>query len=211
MVKLFIVEDHPIFLTGLVGFLSKSGHQISGTASNFAEAMAKLPNLQTDVAIFDVNLPDGSGIDLVEAVRDQGLNLSTILLSGQISSEDSRRAMECGVNGMLLKHSAPEIVLKCIDSVLLGHRWIEDQIMDTAMASAAPSTTEFADATSLTRAEKAIATQVVSGLRNREVAEILGLSEGTVKVHVHNIFRKLGVNSRTALAYKWRDAERLSA
>lgn len=72
------------------------------------------------------------------------------------------------------------------------------------MASDAMSTRELAEPANLTRAEKAIATQVVSGLRNREVAEILGLSEGTVKVHVHNIFPNLGVNSRTALAFRLR-------
>lgn len=205
MASLFIVEDHPIFLTGLIGFLSESGHQIADTAINFNEAMAKLPTLQADVAIFDVHLPDGNGVDLVEGIRDQGLKPLTILLSGQISSADSRRAMACGVNGMLLKDSAPAIVLKCIESVLLGHRWIEDKIMDTAMASDAMPTRESVEPANLTRAEKAIATQVVSGLRNREVAEILGLSEGTVKVHVHNIFRKLGVNSRTALAFRLRE------
>jgi DNA-binding NarL/FixJ family response regulator len=206
MARLFIVEDHPIFLTGLIGFLSESGHQIAGTASNFAEAMAKLPSLQADVAIFDVHLPDGNGVDLIEAVRDQGLTLLTILLSGQVSSEDSRRAMACGVNGMLLKDSSPAIVQKCIESVLLGHRWIEDKIMEMAMASDAVVARPLIEPANLTRAEKAIATQVVSGLRNREVAEILGLSEGTVKVHVHNIFKKLGVNSRTALAHKLRAA-----
>ena len=206
MARLFIVEDHPIFLTGLIGFLSESGHQIADTASNFTEALVKLPTLRADVAIFDVHFPDGNGVDLVEAVRDHGQKLSTILLSGRISPEDSRRAMACGVNGMLLKDSAPAIVLKCIDSVLLGHRWIEDKIMDTAMASDAPLPRGLLEPANLTRAEKAIATQVVSGLRNREVAEILGLSEGTVKVHVHNIFRKLGVNSRTALAFRLRQA-----
>jgi DNA-binding NarL/FixJ family response regulator len=159
MARLFIVEDHPIFLTGLIGFLSDSGHQIADTASNFKDAIAKLPTVQADVAIFDVHLPDGSGIDLVQAIRDQELALSAILLSGQIAPEDSRRAMACGVNGMLLKDSSPAIVLKCIDSVLLGHRWIEDKIMDTAMASDAVSARPLLEPANLTRAEKAIATQ----------------------------------------------------
>ena len=206
MARLFIVEDHPIFLSGLIGFLSESGHHIADTASNFTEAMEKLPTLQADVAIIDVHLPDGNGVDLVEAVRHQGLKLSTMLLSGHVSSEDGRRAMACGVNGMLLKDSAPAIVLRCIESVMLGYRWIEDKIMDTAIASDTSPTSKLVEVANLTRAEKAIATQVVSGLRNREVAEILGLSEGTVKVHVHNIFKKLGVNSRTALALRLRQA-----
>lgn len=205
MAKLFIVEDHPIFLSGLVGFLSENGHDIIDAANSFAEAMTKLPATQAEVAVFDVNLPDGNGVGLVEAVRDQNLSLSTILLSGQVSAQEGRRAMAGGVNGMLLKDSAPAIVLKCIESVLLGHRWIEDKIMDTTMAPDVSPAGEFIEPANLTRAEKAIATQVVSGLRNREVAEILGLSEGTVKVHVHNIFRKLGVNSRTALAFRLRE------
>jgi DNA-binding NarL/FixJ family response regulator len=203
--RLFIVEDHLIFLDGLAGFLSESGHDIIDSANSFTEAMAKLPDTRAEVAIFDVNLPDGNGVDLVEAVRDQRLALSTILLSGQVSARDGKRAMACGVNGMLLKDSAPDIVLKCVESVLLGHRWIEDKIMDNAMATDTLTVRPPVEPAALTRAEKAIATQVVSGLRIREVAEILGLSEGTVKVHVHNIFRKLGVNSRTALAFRFRE------
>ena len=73
MARLFIVEDHPIFLTGLIGFLSKSGHQIADTANNFTQAMAKLPRVQADVANSDVHLPDGSGVDL--AVQFAGASL----------------------------------------------------------------------------------------------------------------------------------------
>ena len=204
MARLFIVDDHPIFLAGLMALLLQGGHQIADTASNVSIVMAKLPNVQADVALFDVHLPDGNGVDLVQLVKDQALNLSTILLAGSIASQDSRRAMTYGVNGMLLKGSAPEIVLKCIDSVLLGHRWIENKIMDNAIAADAESRQNLIERTPLTRAEQAIATHVISGLRNRQVAEIVGLSEGTVKVHVHNIFRKLAVNSRTALAFKLR-------
>jgi two-component system nitrate/nitrite response regulator NarP len=200
-----IVEDHPIFMNGLIGFLSESGHQIACAATDCADALAKLPTAQVDAAIIDVHLPDGNGVDLVAAIRDQGHAIATILLSGDITAQESRRALAHGVNGMLLKDCEPAIVLRCIESVLSGHRWIDDKIMDCAMAVGSTPTTYITNPSNLTRAEKAIADQVVSGLRNREVASMLGLSEGTVKVHVHNIFRKLGVNSRTALAYRLRE------
>jgi two-component system nitrate/nitrite response regulator NarP len=199
-----VVEDHPIFLNGLVSFLSENGHEIVAVAGTCADALNKLDQVKVDVAIFDVNLPDGSGVDLIGAVREKRLPMATILLSGDISAPDSRRAMTLGVKGMLLKDADPSIVLRCIASVLDGHRWIEDKIMDSAMAEGNAPSSKIVDPANLTRAERAVADQVVSGLRNREVAQLLGLTEGTVKVHVHNIFRKLGVNSRTALAYQLR-------
>jgi DNA-binding NarL/FixJ family response regulator len=204
MARIMIVEDHPIFLHGLTDFLSRNGHEICCVARSRADALEKLSASHADVAILDVHLPDGSGIDLVSEIRGQKLAIATILLSGAMTSQECKQAMAQGVNGMLLKDSDPDIVLRCIDSVLMGHRWIEGAIMDSAMSAGSAPAQSNVGAGVLTRAERAIADQVISGLRNREVANILGLSEGTVKVHVHNIFRKLGVNSRTALAHQLR-------
>jgi DNA-binding NarL/FixJ family response regulator len=190
MARLMIVDDHPIFLSGLIDFLSLNGHDIVASSRTRADALARFADTGPEIVIADYSLPDGSGLDLVADLQTHGASAPTIILTAQISAKESRSALSLGVNGLILKESDPQIILRCIESVMLGHRWIDNKIMEAKLIAEV----------SLTRAEEAVAALVADGLRNREIAETLNIAEGTVKVHVHSILKKMGVKSRTALA-----------
>jgi two-component system, NarL family, nitrate/nitrite response regulator NarL len=121
------------------------------------------------------------------------------LLTVHIGPQDSRRDIEAGVNGLILNESDPTIILRCIESVTLGQRWIDNTIMENAFSPDAVRDGSYAEGL-LTKSEALVARYVTEGMRNREIAAQLNISEGPVKLHVHRILRKLGFQTRTALA-----------
>jgi two-component system nitrate/nitrite response regulator NarP len=199
MADLMIVDDHPIFLSGLTEFLQDNGHNVAASARSFGEALGNLPVSGPDIMIVDYKLPDGNGLDLLDHFKAMGRNAPAILLTAHIGAQESRRAMESGVNGMILKESEPGIILRCIESVQLGQRWIDNKIMDSALSRDTLAGDPRREGL-LTKSEASVARYVAEGLRNREIAERLNITEGTVKVHVHRILRKLGMQTRTSLA-----------
>jgi two-component system nitrate/nitrite response regulator NarP len=104
------------------------------------------------------------------------------------------------VNGVLLKESAPALLRTCLDAVRNGGRWIDRSILEQALATSMEQEGRRGKLSALSVKERAIVGLITKGLRNRQIADELGLTEGTVKVHLHNIYAKLGVANRTELA-----------
>lgn len=199
MANLLIVDDHPLFLDGLQQFLEASGHTILCCARSVQDALYKLQTEAPEVLILDLSMKDGGGLSILSAIREQGNTVPAIFLTVSIRPEQTMDALRLGVNGIVLKESDPEELLNCIATVLTGENRIDPGIMEQALLHSVVAKNRVTSEDVLTEREKQIASLIRAGLRNKVIAEKCGLTEGTVKVHLHSIFQKLGVKSRAEL------------
>lgn len=203
MADLLIADDHPIFLSGLRSFLEAHGHTVISQTSSAEETIKALRTIKPDVVMVDVHMTGGGGMEVLKHVREIGLKVPMIFLTVGIDGEDISEALRLGVNGMVLKNNEPQSLLECIEAMLRGEDWFEDGIIDVLIAHQQrpePAKSSVAGKMqSLSAREKEIAELVSQGARNREIAKQFGITEGTVKVHLHRIYRKLGIASRGEL------------
>jgi two-component system nitrate/nitrite response regulator NarP len=204
MKRVLIADDHPFILAGLESILRDGDYRIVGTASRGDTALDALPTLRPDILILDVNMPGRSGVEVLRTLRSRGDNRPVILLTAHVEDKVLLEVLALGVQGFLLKDGAQSRLLECLDAVAQGGRWIEQSLLQRALDLSihGGGSSPF---DGLTEREKAIAALVAQGLRNKEAASELGMTEGTVKVYLHRIYEKLGVGSRTELALLARD------
>lgn len=200
MAQIAIVDDHPIFLDGMAQFLSSHGHDVIFCARSVSEAISRLQADQPDLLILDVSMKDGGGLAILSAIRQSGSNVPVIFMTVHIRPDQTLEAIKLGVDGVVLKDSDPKELLTCIDEVLDGNKSIAPAVMEQALVhSISAPQNENNSLAALTDREMEIAGLIRAGLRNREIAARCGLTEGTVKVHLHSIFQKLGIKSRSEL------------
>jgi two-component system nitrate/nitrite response regulator NarP len=195
MAKILIADDHPVFLSGLETLLAAAGHEMLSCARDAVEALAKLRECSADLLVTDVSMPEGGGLRLLRDIRAGGSSLPVIFLTVGIEWQRIIEAMTLGVNGIVLKTSDPQDLLTCINAVAVGDDWFDD----TVLAAVRGENDRRHDLADLTRREIQIAMLGGEGLRNREIAARLGVSEGTVKIHLNRIFSKLDIESRAEL------------
>ena len=145
-------------------------------------------------------MKDGGGLAILSAIRESGSTVPVIFMTVHIRPDQTLEAIKLGVDGVVLKDSDPKELLTCITEVLDGNKSISPTVMEQALVHSisAPSN-ENNSLAALTDRELEIAGLIRAGLRNREIAARCGLTEGTVKVHLHSIFQKLGIKSRSEL------------
>ena len=200
MAQIAIVDDHPIFLDGMAQFLRSHGHDVIFCARSVSEAIARLQADRPDLLILDVSMKDGGGLAILSAIRQSGSNVPVIFMTVHIRPDQTLEAIKLGVDGVVLKDSDPKELLTCIDEVLDGNKSIAPAVMEQALVhSISAPQNENNSLAALTDREMEIAGLIRAGLRNREIAARCGLTEGTVKVHLHSIFQKLGIKSRSEL------------
>ena len=199
--RVVIADDHPIVLSGLKALLGlRPGTEIVGSAGDGATALETILTAEPDLAILDINMPALSGVDVLERVEGEGLSTRVILLTASASDAHIERAVSYGAWGIMLKDSAADDLLVCIDKVIAGERWLPPDLIGPAIARETQRRSEkrnLEDA--LTAREQELVHLVAEGLSNKHIARRLNISEGTVKIHLHNIYQKLGVSNRTAL------------
>lgn len=198
-VRIVIVDDHPIVLQGLQQLLGhEADFDVVGACRSADEAVAAIQSLSPDLVVLDLRMQGGSGID---AMRRAGRGTwRTVVLTAAITDDEIAQVIDAGATGIVLKESSPAALIDCIRQVHDGKRWIDPEMLGRGVervlrrdkARPAP---EF----SLTPREREIVRLVAEGLRNREIASRLSISEGTVKIHLHNVYDKLGVDGRLEL------------
>lgn len=200
--KVMIVDDHPFFIHGLERYLSATGKYQIRSALSVAEAMTQIYQFDPHLIMMDVSMADGGGMAMLRQVKER-LLVKTMFLTVQIDPEDTIEALRLGIDGIALKDSDPEEIVRSIDAILAGHAAIDPSVTERALRHSVnnPTPTLRQDDLLTTR-ESEIVDFLCTGLRNKEIADRVGLSEGTIKVHLHNVYRKLGVNSRSELIIK---------
>jgi len=196
--RVLLVDDHPMIGAALDMLLRGSSYELLGRARSAAEANREIAKLKPDLVLIDVNLPDGSGLDVLRRLSRSRVRPPAILLTAGMDESQLLTAADLNPEGMVLKTSDPSLLTDCMDAVVAGNRWIDPEIADRTRRAQ-----ERADsAPPLTRRERELIELVRQGLRNRDIAAELGVTEGTVKVYLHAIFDKLQVENRTELALR---------
>ena len=197
----FLLDDHDIVRKGVRALLESAGDiRIVGEASTVADAKRLIPDLHPRVVIMDVDLPDGSGIDLCRDLRDLSPDTRTLVLTSNDQEESIAAAMSAGAVGYVLKQVQGTSLLSAVRTVASGHSLIDPALarrMISWMEHGSEAPHELAG---LTDQQLRILSLLAEGLTNKEIGSRLYLAEKTVKNHVTRILAKLGVQRRTQAA-----------
>jgi DNA-binding NarL/FixJ family response regulator len=180
---------------------------VVGTAIDCPGSLSAIRAHRPDVAILDIRLPAESGLEVASAIMREGLPTRIVLVGETINDRESLEALRLGIHGVLLKEMAPRLLVQCIRKVHAGGHWVEQEsLRRTAENLLREEASPRPDSPSLTGAEVRVARVVAQGARNKEIADHLGVSESTVKNHLHSIYTKLNVSSRRDLVRWYRTA-----
>ena len=189
-IRVLSIDDHPLVREGLAALInSQTDMCVVGQGSTGHEAIKLFRELQPDVALMDVRLPDMSGIDAMITILSGSPQARVIMVTSSEGDVEMQRALEGGAKGYILKSMPPREALEAIRKVHTGKKAIPTEIA-TRLAN------HISDET-LTAREIEVLQQVAEGNRNRDIADRLFISEGTVKVHIQHIMEKLGASDRT--------------
>jgi DNA-binding NarL/FixJ family response regulator len=202
VIRIVIADDHPVVRRGLAQFIDdEDGLEVVAECSDGAAAIEAVTRHAPDVLIVDLRMPVLDGLSVVRHFRDAPAGTSIVILAGNISDEEVLEAMRNGAKGVVLKEMAPSLLVACIRKVAAGGTWLEKEAIGRALERLLRqehSRQQVRDV--LTPREVEIVRMVASGLGNREIAEQLFITEGTVKTHLHSVYEKLGVKGRVQLA-----------
>ena len=200
-IRLVLADDHPIVLDGLVNlFRLEPDFQVVARCTNGDECLTTVRRHQPDVLILDIRMPRKDGLAVLRELQRDKQHVNVVLLAAALEEEEVLEAMRLGVRGMVLKELAPKMVVQCVRKVHAGERWFEKQAVGRALETLLRREAGEREAGGiLTPREIEMVGMVALGLRNKEMSERLAISEGTVKIHLHNIYRKLKVENRVEL------------
>jgi two-component system nitrate/nitrite response regulator NarL len=200
MSRILLADDHPMIRTALEALLRGTDFDIVATSSTGEDALKDIARVEPDLLLLDLQMPGGTGMDVIRALNSTGHEISIVVLTAGIDDSSLLEARELGVRGLVLKSSDPTYLLDCLERVKSGGTWIDPELQ--ARIEELSGTLAASPRPSLAPRERQLIRFVSKGLRNREIAEQLGVTEGTVKVYLHAVFEKLGVSSRTELAVR---------
>ena len=200
-ISLVLADDHPIVLDGLRQlFLGEGNFTVLASCADGEQALAAVRAHHPDVLVLDVRLPRKDGLEVLRELAREHLATRVVLLTAMLDESQLLEAVRLGVSGVILKEMSPHLLVKCVQKVHGGGQWLELNAVFRALNNAMKreaGTREVAAA--LTPRELQVVGMIVKGARNKEVAERLFISEGTVKIHLHNIYEKLTVAGRVEL------------
>ena len=204
-IKVVIVDDHTLFREGIKKILAlEKDIEIVGEAFDGEEVISVLNRCEPDIMLLDVKMERVNGLQVLPRIVEQFPVLKVIILTAQVSSAESVKAIRDGARGIILKHAASEFLIKGIRKVAEGELWADSstmtQVVDSLSRKYRVDRSPEKGRKELSDREIEVVTLVASGHRNKEIANKLFISEQTVKTHLSNIFQKLEVNDRLELA-----------
>jgi DNA-binding NarL/FixJ family response regulator len=201
-IRVLVADDHAMFREGLCKLIEAEGDiRVVGQASNGQECLEMLETTKPDVLLLDLKMPEMDGLDVLSGLGGQDTKVRAILLTASEDERDFVEGVRRGARGVVLKQAASESLLEGIRKVNRGEMWIDQRVVAGVMdAMSRPDSASNQKRDLLTERELEIATLVTRGMRNKEIAEKLLISEQTVKNHLHNVYDKLGVSDRLELA-----------
>ena len=189
-IRVLSVDDHPLLSEGIATMInSQPDMQLISQASSGSEAIQQYRQHRPDVTLMDLRLPDVSGIDAMIAIRTEFPEARVVMLTTFEGDVEIQRALQAGARGYLLKNMPPSEILDVIRHVHAGKKRVPPQV--------AAQIAEHMSDEELTSREVEVLRKIAGGNRNKDIAEILFISEETVKVHIKHIMDKLGAKDRT--------------
>ena len=197
-VPVILADDHAFLRSGVQSVLEGSGFEVVAAVGTGADALTAIARHDPAIAILDIRMPQGTGIEVLEALRAQGDERLVVLLTADLEDGALLAALDAGVQGIVLKEGGESHLIACLNTVHAGGRWIPEDIL--ARANQVRDTRARSPFKRLTPREAEMAWMVGQNMRNRDIAERFELTEGAVKFALHAVFRKLEVTTRTELA-----------
>src|ERR1017187_2500135 len=208
-VRIVIADDHPIVRDGLKKLLLlEDDFDVVGEAGDGREVLEKVRELDPDVLLLDLRMPNLDGLGALQALQQVNQRTRVIILTASEDKNEFVQAMKLGCSGIVLKQTAPDLIVKSIRKVYGGEIWLDSHTTAAVMRQfAAPGdltgpagSGKTRERSPLSTREREIVQLVAQGYKNKEMAEKMFISEQTVKNHLHNIFDKLGVSDRLEFA-----------
>jgi DNA-binding NarL/FixJ family response regulator len=200
-IRLVLADDHPPILQGLALLLRQEpDFEVVACCRDGEETLRAVRQLCPDILILDIMMPGKDGLAVLRELHQVEISTRVILLTAAIDEDNLLEAMRLGVAGVVLKEMAVSLLIQCVRKVYGGEQWLERRSIGHAlekMLRREAGTREVAKI--LTPREVEVVRLAATGLRNKEIADRLAISEGTVKIHLHKSYEKLHVDSRVAL------------
>jgi DNA-binding NarL/FixJ family response regulator len=195
-VRILIVDDHGLFRESLARLLAvEPDFQMVGHCATAEEAITMLRDYHVDVVLLDFDLGDHNCTEIVRSSVEGGFGGKFLLVTGGVGARQAAELVRLGVVGIFLKHDLPASLNKAIRDIADGKVWLDQKVLQSTFAGASANRPPAP----LTARERQVLSHIFKGLTNKEIAERLGTSEGSVKASIQQLFSKSGVRTRSQL------------
>jgi DNA-binding NarL/FixJ family response regulator len=199
--RVFVVDDHELVRRGLLELIdNEEDLNVVGQAGNVQEALAALTSVIADVAVLDVRLPDGSGIELCREIRSRYPDIQVLMLTSFLDDEAVLGAVLGGASGYVIKDIKNLDLLEAIRKVAAGEILLDTALVSTVTSRLRKVASPASEIYELTDQEQRVLEHIGRGLTNRQIAESMFLAEKTIKNYVSSLLGKLGLERRTQAA-----------
>jgi len=206
VIRLLIADDHAVVRTGLAQLASTLGDvELVGMAANGEEAVALCAERSPDVILMDLEMPVVNGIEATARIKASHPHVAVVVLTSFSDRERILNALDAGAAGYLLKDAEPEELARAVHAAAAGDAPLDPKAARALLSSRAATS----PAGTLSQREREVLLLVAQGLANKQIARRLSISEKTVKAHLTNVFRTIGVTDRTQAAL-WAEREGLT-
>lgn len=200
-IKVMLADDHILMREGIRQLLEFDGSiEVVDEASDGEECLNKLVTSKPQVLLLDINMPKKNGIKVLEEIKKNKMDVKVLILTVHNEVEYLIQAVDIGVEGYILKDSESAKLKRAINAIVNGENYIQPKLIPALNQRLVNRDVDKDRIESLTNRELEVLIQVANGLFNREIAKSLNISERTVKNHIFNIFKKIGVSDRTQAA-----------
>ena len=200
-IKVMITDDHVLMREGVRQLLEYDGSiKVISEAADGVECLKILETVTPDILLLDINMPNKNGIEVLEDIKNKNIDIKILILTVHNEIEYLLRAVDIGVDGYILKDSESAELKKAINYIYNGENYIQPSLIPVLNSRLVNRNLDKEKIDSLTKRELEVLIQVAYGMFNKEIANILDISERTVKNHISNIFKKIDVNDRTQAA-----------
>jgi DNA-binding NarL/FixJ family response regulator len=204
-IGVLIADDHPVFREGLRALLeAQPGFRVLGEAGDGEQALRLARQLKPQILLLDIRMPNLSGLEVLRELKRIPNQTHTIILTAAVEKSQLLEALQMGARGVILKHSATDVLFEGIRCVMAGQYWVghesaSDLVQALLEFMPRPDAPTRSPEFGLTPREKEVIALIVGGYTNKDIAQKFGISQHTVKHHLTNIFDKLGVSNRLEL------------
>jgi DNA-binding NarL/FixJ family response regulator len=200
-IRLVLADDQPIILFGLENlFRREADFEVLQRCINGEETVLAARQHRPEILILDAQMPGKDGLTVLRELKRDRLPMKVILIADALKDEQVLEAVGLGVRGMVLKEHVLQMMVQCVRTVHAGEPWLEKHAFSKALESLLRRNAGEREVSGvLTPREMEMVRLVAQGLPNREMSRQLSISEGTVKTHLHRVYRKLKVHNRSAL------------